>query len=561
MGEATDDEWLDNQGALLQRRPALATAVSEAQLGRWTVRDAAGRWGLRRNRARVPLALGAHAVDAALGDADAPREVRIIGVGVGELVVAALARWPEARVVAWDREPEVLRAALTVQPLAAALLVGRLTLMSGADILDLGPVTDAVHVVEHPVLAAYWRPEHDASRGTGPWAVISDGGLFSGDLLEILTERGFRCWRMDLGTGAGDFTLDTLERLQPSVVAHINHITGLGEACTGVGIPHVTWEIDPAMDAKSPASGPTHGSHLFTWRRRHVAEWSEAGFEHVAYLPLAANVHRRSPPPEDELGDYRARIAFVGNSLAERIPELRAMLQGLMERWARRRGERNPPAVAQLRVQQVIARAQQALPRFAAAEILEAACPGIAALAVEQGLRWQPAMVLGEIAGAIWRLHTVGALGPLGVEVWGDDGWRAVTPTGARHRGFAGHSREINLIYAGADINLDIGRIYQADIVTMRVFDVLACGGFLLAAWSEHLGELFELGVELETWRTIPELVDKARYYLDRPEERARLAARGRARVLRDHTVRGRIEHMLHAAGVRSPGPAHPPLD
>ena len=33
-------------------------------------------------------------------------------------------------------------------------------------------------------------------------------------------------------------------------------------------------------------------------------------------------------------------------------------------------------------------------------------------------------------------------------------------------------------------------RFYQRDIVTMRVFDVLASGGFVLAEWSEDLAEL-----------------------------------------------------------------------
>jgi spore maturation protein CgeB len=45
------------------------------------------------------------------------------------------------------------------------------------------------------------------------------------------------------------------------------------------------------------------------------------------------------------------------------------------------------------------------------------------------------------------------------------------------------------------------------------------------------------------------------RFYLDHPESRRRLAARGRARVLRDHTVRDRIRHMLSRAGL----PASPP--
>ncbi len=561
MAPAGDDRWLENQGALLRQAPDLAAAVSAVDAGRWTGRTADGRWFVKRNRARLALELSPAQVVAALDGVAVPREVRVVGVGLGELVLAALSRWPEARVVAWDREPEVLRIAMTSAPLAPHLLSGRLVLMSGAMPLDLPPAGEGTAVVEHPVLAPLWRPEWAAVTGTGPFAVLGDGGLFSDDLHEILSERGFRCWRMDLGTGAGDHTVDTLGRLAPAVVAHVNHITGLAEACSAAGVPYVEWEIDPAMDTKAPAAGPTSQAHLFTWRRRHVAEWRDAGFEHVSYLPLAANVRRRRPPPDADTTPYRVPVAFVGNSLAERIPDLRAMVQGLMERWAGRQGLPDPAGRARALVQHAIAECQRALPRFVAGDVLEAACPGIHALAAAEGLRWEPALVLGEIAGAIWRLHAVGALGPLGAHVWGDPGWRAVEPAGVRYRGFAGHSTELTRIYAGAAVNVDIGRIYQADIVTMRVFDVLACGGFLLAAWSERLGELFDLGAELETWRTLPELVEKTRYFLDHPDERSRLVQAGRARVLRDHTIRGRVETMLRAAGVTSPRPGAVALD
>jgi spore maturation protein CgeB len=92
---------------------------------------------------------------------------------------------------------------------------------------------------------------------------------------------------------------------------------------------------------------------------------------------------------------------------------------------------------------------------------------------------------------------------------------------------------------------VDIGRIYQLDIVTLRVFDVLACGGFLLAHHNDDVVRLFEPGVELDTWRTIDELQSKITRYLPEPELRRRIGEAGRARVLRDHTVRQRLAELL----------------
>jgi len=117
--------------------------------------------------------------------------------------------------------------------------------------------------------------------------------------------------------------------------------------------------------------------------------------------------------------------------------------------------------------------------------------------------------------------------------------------------GPAGHRDELNRIYSGSTINLDIGRIYQSDIVTMRVFDALACGGFVLAEHSEPLAEMLEIGSEVESYRSLEELLQKVEHYLEHPEEARAIAQRGMERVRRDHTIVGRLRYMLAAAGLR----------
>jgi spore maturation protein CgeB len=83
------------------------------------------------------------------------------------------------------------------------------------------------------------------------------------------------------------------------------------------------------------------------------------------------------------------------------------------------------------------------------------------------------------------------------------------------------------------------------DIVTMRIFDILACRGFVLADHSEELPSLFEVGTEVISWHDLGDLHEKASWYLNHPEERERIAAAGYARVLRDHTIVQRVEVLL----------------
>ena len=116
---------------------------------------------------------------------------------------------------------------------------------------------------------------------------------------------------------------------------------------------------------------------------------------------------------------------------------------------------------------------------------------------------------------------------------------------GQAYRGLAQHRTEVAKIYSASAINIDINRIYQSDIVTMRVFDVLASGGFLLTEYTPELESLFVLGKELECYSSISELHDKVDFYLKNPQARQKIAMAGQERVLGEHTISQRIDTML----------------
>ena len=79
----------------------------------------------------------------------------------------------------------------------------------------------------------------------------------------------------------------------------------------------------------------------------------------------------------------------------------------------------------------------------------------------------------------------------------------------------------------------------------MRVFDILACGGFLIAEHSAALEELFDVGVELESWSSVPELIDKVRYFRAHPEQANKIALAGLKAVQERHSIQQRVLQML----------------
>jgi spore maturation protein CgeB len=78
----------------------------------------------------------------------------------------------------------------------------------------------------------------------------------------------------------------------------------------------------------------------------------------------------------------------------------------------------------------------------------------------------------------------------------------------------------------------------------MRLYETTGVGACLLTDWKDNLPELFEPDVEVVTYRSAEEAVEKARYLLGHADERQAIAAAGQQRTLRDHAVERRVEKL-----------------
>lgn len=81
--------------------------------------------------------------------------------------------------------------------------------------------------------------------------------------------------------------------------------------------------------------------------------------------------------------------------------------------------------------------------------------------------------------------------------------------------------------------------------LNMRTFETMACRQMLLTQYNDQIGELFEDGKHLVTFKTIDEAVEKARYYLSHPEERKAIAEAGYQEILAKHTYNIRVRELL----------------
>ncbi|MBO2943993.1 glycosyltransferase [Paenibacillus sp. F411] len=95
-----------------------------------------------------------------------------------------------------------------------------------------------------------------------------------------------------------------------------------------------------------------------------------------------------------------------------------------------------------------------------------------------------------------------------------------------------------------AAINQNTSRI-QAASPNPRTFEIGACGTLQLCDEREDLASFYTPGVEMDTFRSPAELLEKIAYYVANEPLRKEIALRGLERTLKEHTYAHRLERML----------------
>lgn len=88
-------------------------------------------------------------------------------------------------------------------------------------------------------------------------------------------------------------------------------------------------------------------------------------------------------------------------------------------------------------------------------------------------------------------------------------------------------------IFNLSKINLNVTLKEITSGMSLRIFDILGAGGFLLTNWQKEIAENFVDGEEVVMYSSIEDAIGKANYYLAHEEERIRIAANGRKAVER----------------------------
>ena len=103
--------------------------------------------------------------------------------------------------------------------------------------------------------------------------------------------------------------------------------------------------------------------------------------------------------------------------------------------------------------------------------------------------------------------------------------------------------KELNL----SKINLNIHALHSIDGVNLRTFEIPATNSFMLCDYFKEIPKLFRIGKEIVCYHNVEELKELIDYYLDEDnkEERDKITKKGHERVLKEHTIKQRMEKIL----------------
>ncbi len=328
-----------------------------------------------------------------------------------------------------------------------------------------------------------------------------------------------------------------------SFVFSINFFPAISYTCERLKVPYVCWSVDSPVPELFSNALKNRYNRIFLFDRAQYEFFSPVNPDCIYHLPLASNVKRWEQivlgMTDTDFITYGADLSFVGSLYTEKCkydrlslsPHTRGFVDGLMEAQLKVFGCNFIPESL---TEEVIREIADADPDFYKSE--DAYTDMSRYLVAHQ--------YIGMKLAAVERARTLRFLSeqfPLALYTRSD----ASKLPKADCRGGVSTLTEMPKVFHASRINLNITMRPIESGLSLRVWDVLGCGGFLMTNYQAELPEYFEIGKDLEAYESLPELSEKIRYYLSHEEERLEIAIRGYEKAAKYHSYETRLAQMI----------------
>lgn len=331
-----------------------------------------------------------------------------------------------------------------------------------------------------------------------------------------------------------------------SFIFSINFFPSVSDVCNIWGIPYLCLIVDSPVLELFSTSLANPCNKVFLFDRQLYNDFHHINPDGIFHIPLATNVRDNYATTTMASAADRARfssdISFIGSLYSEKclynqitLPEkMRGYVDGLIEA-------------------QLLVYGYNFIEECVTPELIEAFCKVRPELInFPDSMKVDTKAVIAQHIISVKvaeqeRLRYLKALSEhFNVDLYtGSDTYSMPL---IHNRGFAKTNTEMPIIFHQSKINLNLTAKSIRSGLSLRIFDVLGCEGFLITNYQAELPEHFNIGEDLEAYTSLDDLMGKCEYYLSHDKERREIAHNGFEKVKKYHTYDIRLTQMLEIA-------------
>ncbi|MBQ9333002.1 MAG: glycosyltransferase [Lachnospiraceae bacterium] len=285
-------------------------------------------------------------------------------------------------------------------------------------------------------------------------------------------------------------------------------------------IPYVSWSCDSPLAKGLEDYFDYDTNRIWLFDRAEVETYHKKGHSNVLYSPLAVNTRRVKKVIEDgarsgALNKYKADVSFVGSlynaSLEGLIAPLDDYLKGYIEGIMNTQIEFYGTDLLSMTITDDILdriNAQYAALGNGEADTLNR--KGLA-FAIQKQITYAERVTLIDTLGSMCDMKFYSTK-------------EYPFESNVRFMGPVKYHEQMPLVFAASRLNLCPTLRSIISGIPLRSLDILACDGVLLSNWQPELAEYFTDGEDLIMYTSPEDAVEKAAWYLENEDARARIA-------------------------------------
>lgn len=324
----------------------------------------------------------------------------------------------------------------------------------------------------------------------------------------------------------------------------INFYPVISEVCNIYHIPYLCWIVDsPVLELYSNSLCNSY-NYIFLFDSALYHDFAPYNPNHIFYLPLACNVSMKhqiaTQTDATLLEQFSHKVSFIGSLYSEKNPYIylkhssdymKGYLDSILNAQLKTYGYY---FIDDLMTDDIVTYFSSNLERYYK---FPENCRADYKALVSQ-------FYLGSQLTVLDRTQLFGRLSEMmDVDIYTFSDTSSM-PLLHNH-GSANSITEMPLIFHNTQINLNPTARSIRNGVSLRVWDILGCEGFLLTNYQNDLFLHFTPGVHLDYYASEEEFYEKVRYYAERPPLCREIAHQGFKYVRDNHTYLIRCDEML----------------